>query len=144
MSDHQAVFNFAPMDARVKASDFRPPRCCERPAVSSLDHTVHHADRTTEERVNRICLACRAHWYGPPEAVKQYTRTEWDKLMESAMREDVEVAQPRYAAYCSANGRTPAEQLAHDEDEYPGGKMAGFLAWSSQNNRSEPTARTAP
>jgi len=55
------------------------------------------------------------------------------QLMESALREDVEIAQPRYAAYCAANGRTPAEQLAHDEAEYPGGKMAGFLVWSSQN-----------
>ena len=54
-------------------------------------------------------------------------------LMESALREDVEIAQPRYAAYCAANGRTPAEQLAHDEAEYHGGKMAGFLVWSSQN-----------
>ncbi len=26
-----------------------------------------------------------------------------------------------------------AEQLADDEAEYPGGKMAGFLVWSSQN-----------
>jgi hypothetical protein len=53
--------------------------------------------------------------------------------LKSALREDVEIAQPRYAAYCAANGRTPAEQLAHDEAEYPGGKMAGFLVWSSQN-----------
>jgi hypothetical protein len=133
VSDQQIAFDFAPVVAPLKASGFRPPQCCERPAVSSLDHTVSHVDRTVEERVNRICLMCGAHWYGPPEAVKQYTRAEWDELMESALREDVEIAQPRYAAYCAANGRTPAEQLAHDEAEYPGGKMAGFLVWSSQN-----------
>ena len=92
MSDQQTAFDFAPVAALLKASDFRPPQCCERPAVSSLDHTVFHADRTTEERVNRICLVCRTHWYGPPEAVKQYTRAEWDELMESALREDVKAA----------------------------------------------------
>jgi len=137
VSGQQTAFDFAPAVAPLKASDFRPPQCCERPAVSSLDHTVFHVDRTTEERVNRVCLKCGAHWYGPPEAVKQYTRAEWDSLMESALREDVEIAQPRYAAYCIENGRTPAEQLAHDEVEYPGGKMAGFLVWSMQNAADE-------
>lgn len=49
--------------------------------------------------------------------------------------------QPRYAAYCIENGRTPAEQLAHDEKEYPGGKMAGFLVWSSRRNREAAQAK---
>lgn len=39
------------------------------------------------------------------------------------------VANPRYLAYCASHGLTPAEMLARDEVEYPGGKMAGFIAW---------------
>lgn len=124
-----------PFSSPIKASDFRAPKCCAFQAVASLDHTVFHTDKTTEDRVNRICLKCGAHWYGPPSNVRMYTRAEWDELMASAMREDVEIAQPRYAEYCIENGRTPSEQLAHDGKEYPGGKMAGFLAWSSRRNR---------
>ena len=55
---------------------------------------------------------------------------------------------PRMSAAClRANGLTqpPAVDMSHDphdvtpakatlhEAEYPGGKMAGFLVWSSQN-----------
>ena len=54
---------------------------------------------------------------------------------ELALCGSVERIQPRYAAYCIENGRTPVEQLAHDEKEYPGGKMAGFLIWSSRKRQ---------
>jgi hypothetical protein len=36
---------------------------------------------------------------------------------------------PRYLAYCRAHGRTPAEMLEHDDKEWPGGKMTGFILW---------------
>ncbi len=39
---------------------------------------------------------------------------------------------PRWLAYCAAQGRTDAEQLAHDRVQYPGGCMAGFLCWMSE------------
>ena len=39
--------------------------------------------------------------------------------------------QPRYLAYCRANGKTPDEMMAHDEQAYPSGCMIGFLCWSS-------------
>lgn len=42
-------------------------------------------------------------------------------------------AEPRtptsFEAYSQAHGRGPAEQLAHDSARFPGGKMAGYLAW---------------
>lgn len=34
---------------------------------------------------------------------------------------------PRYVAYAMSNGRTPAQQLAHDEGKP--GSMVGFICW---------------
>jgi hypothetical protein len=31
--------------------------------------------------------------------------------------------------YATTNGRTPEEQLAHDEKQYPGGCMCGYMNW---------------
>jgi hypothetical protein len=39
---------------------------------------------------------------------------------------------PLYLAYAQAHGRTPEEQLEHDSKAYPGGRMAGFICWVSQ------------
>lgn len=39
---------------------------------------------------------------------------------------------PRYAAYARAHGRTPESMIEHDRAEFPGGCMAGFLAWMSK------------
>jgi hypothetical protein len=38
---------------------------------------------------------------------------------------------PRYLAYCRAQGLTPAETMTRDEQVWPGGKMCGFILWSS-------------
>jgi hypothetical protein len=38
---------------------------------------------------------------------------------------------PEFKAYCKANGRTPAKQLAHDRRKFPGGCMCGFILWMS-------------
>lgn len=34
-----------------------------------------------------------------------------------------------FGVYALANGRNVTEQLAHDSSRFPGGKMAGYLAW---------------
>jgi hypothetical protein len=36
---------------------------------------------------------------------------------------------PRYLAYCHANGKTVEEMKAFDEKKYPGGRMCGFIIW---------------
>jgi len=36
---------------------------------------------------------------------------------------------PRYILYSESQGRTPNEQLAYDEEVWPGGKMCGFILW---------------
>jgi hypothetical protein len=36
---------------------------------------------------------------------------------------------PRYAAYCRENAKTPTEMLAHDRKAWPGGCMCGFMLW---------------
>jgi len=35
-----------------------------------------------------------------------------------------------FRAYCDAQGRRPAAQLAHDRKQYPGGCMSGFICWN--------------
>lgn len=41
--------------------------------------------------------------------------------------------QARYAAYCLAHDAiTPQEMLERDAVAYPGGKMAGYIAWCSE------------
>lgn len=38
---------------------------------------------------------------------------------------------PRWLAYCAANGRSPDAQAAHDEEAWPGGRMTGYILWIS-------------
>jgi len=40
-----------------------------------------------------------------------------------------EYTNPRYVAYAASQGRSPSEQMAHDDIEYPGGIMTGFILW---------------
>lgn len=40
---------------------------------------------------------------------------------------------PYYFAYAASNGMTPEAMLEHDECRWPGGRMAGFQIWMSNN-----------
>ena len=41
-------------------------------------------DGPVRQVVNRVCLKCGSHWYGEECQVKQYTRKEWDAMMNEA------------------------------------------------------------
>ncbi len=36
---------------------------------------------------------------------------------------------PRYVEFARVHGRTPENQLRHDVEAWPGGKMAGYILW---------------
>lgn len=40
--------------------------------------------------------------------------------------------QPRYAAYCVANGMAPKEMLEADRKRWPGGSMVGYILWNQE------------
>lgn len=43
---------------------------------------------------------------------------------------------PRYVRFAEVHGRTPEEQLEYDEEQWPGGRMCGFICWMSQAKRA--------
>lgn len=47
---------------------------------------------------NRMCLKCGQHWYGPIDAIKEYTRAEWDDYVN-------DVDGPSVHAATSARGQ---------------------------------------
>ena len=51
---------------------------------------------------------------------------------------------PRYICYAKASGRSAADQLAHDKEQWPGGCMTGFFLWMNEQLgeffRSNPNA----
>lgn len=64
--------------------------CCAKPAIQTMDY-VRHAPGdwdNPEPRVNRVCIRCWAHWFGPPEAVRQFTRAEWDAYVSAPEKPD--------------------------------------------------------
>jgi len=38
-----------------------------------------------EPRVNRVCMNCYTHWSGSPDSIQQYTKAQWDKLLEGSL-----------------------------------------------------------
>ena len=65
---------------------FVTPPCCARPAIATMDWTLHPLDdfATALPQVNRLCLRCFQHWAGPEDAVVEYTRKEWDEHVSQA------------------------------------------------------------
>ena len=52
------------------------------------------------------------------------------KMGEAHTRSDVDGCYVvRYQVYAIAHGRSPDDMMAHDEAEYPGGKMTGYIVW---------------
>ncbi len=64
--------------------------CCARPSIQPMDYKFPIFANPDEQvtKINRICLRCFAHWFGVDGDVKQYTRKEWDELMEHAFDAD--------------------------------------------------------
>ena len=64
--------------------------CCSRQSIANLDHKkwTHNSidPNETEWVVNRVCIHCYRHWYGPENNVKVYSKSEWDKWMDEALK----------------------------------------------------------
>jgi hypothetical protein len=60
------------------------PCKCSRPAIAIMDYVRDTPDkrRNGQPMVNRCCVNCYEHWFGPVGKVKQHTRKEWEKRME--------------------------------------------------------------
>lgn len=72
--------------------------CCVNPAISILDYMwplFTDKGDIRELRINRVCTRCYAHWAGPVDSVKQFTKAEWSKYIDDAF--EINTAQWRSA-----------------------------------------------
>ena len=63
--------------------------CCARPSFHTARYKWPMFVRDGEpqvEKINRICLNCYTHWAGTAGEEIQYTRKEWDALLEETMK----------------------------------------------------------
>ena len=59
--------------------------CCNRPSIANFDHTKNYFGEYPDVKiVNRVCVRCYRHWYGPEGEVKEFSRAEWDKLINES------------------------------------------------------------
>jgi hypothetical protein len=63
--------------------------CCAKPAICTMDYDKLSPSpkghwTKSGRRVNRVCTNCWTHWFGPENAVMQYTRQQWDNYVGSA------------------------------------------------------------
>ena len=63
--------------------------CCAKPSF----HTEYYKwplwireGEPQVDKINRACVNCGTHWAGTVGEEKQYTRKEWDALMEETMK----------------------------------------------------------
>lgn len=61
--------------------------CCHHPAIQTMDYKYPVFAEFSEQvtKINRICLRCYTHWFGVEGDVKQFTRKEWDAMIEGAL-----------------------------------------------------------
>lgn len=81
-----AVMDMAVLSQRGQAHG------CRKPNICNMDHPKGSTPGELEKYVNRICVTCYRHWYGPVGAVKEYSRADWDALMATAFDDDLETA----------------------------------------------------
>lgn len=84
-------------------TEFAQPPCCKRPRIANMDH-VRGSFLDQVLIVNRCCLTCFAHWYGPLAGeVRQYTKAEWDQqVKDGALRDEEECRRWRETIACPA------------------------------------------
>ena len=63
--------------------------CCARPSIATMDHAKGYTSDSggVVQMTSRMCLSCGRHWYGPADAVREYTRAEWEAWINSAFDE---------------------------------------------------------
>ena len=86
--------------------------CCAKPSIANMDHKTGLFSDVGGIRsvTNRMCLHCGKHWYGE-EPAQEYTRKEWDALINTAFDD---VAKPALSAQrmrCCANCIHCAKEL---------------------------------
>lgn len=61
------------------------PCKCSKPAIQTMDYDkVSPANwNIPEPRINRVCLKCWAHWFGPPSAVQFFSKAEWETAINA-------------------------------------------------------------
>ena len=61
------------------------PCKCPKPAIQTMDYDkVSPADwDSPEPRINRVCLKCWSHWFGPPAAVQFFTKHQWEAFINA-------------------------------------------------------------
>ena len=63
--------------------------CCNRPSIQTMDYLWPIFGDEQENRINRVCMNCFAHWAGAEDDITQYTKNEWDALISTAFREEI-------------------------------------------------------
>jgi hypothetical protein len=56
--------------------------CCQNPNITTPHAEIYAINDAGRYEaipfINRLCLNCLTHWYGPPDALVTYSRREWD------------------------------------------------------------------
>lgn len=68
-------------------SPFKPDPCCRWQRVANTDFTRWNGDQG-QRIVNRCCLHCYTHWYGPEGEVRKFSSKNWDAWISGSLCED--------------------------------------------------------